>query len=80
MKNSLTTLINQNSRVKSIDDSSIDAQLLYSFLKLIVDIKYRDKYGTAIEEQRGRGYSKNVQFNEVLADQVSPVDNGLLGY
>lgn len=64
----------------SIDDMSTVAQTLFGLLVLIVDIKYRVKYGETFDDQRGRGYSKNEQFKEVLADQASPVNNGLLGY
>ena len=80
MSKSLTNLINKYPSNGSIDDFSTDAQVLFGFLTLIVDIKYRNKYGKSFDEQRGKGYSENVQFNKVLADQVTPVDNGLLGY
>lgn len=76
----LAKLITTQDNVKQLDDLSTDAQTLFGLLVLIVDIKYRIKCGDTFDEQRSRGYSKNEQFNEVLADQVSPVDNGLLGY
>jgi|GEM_PF-4679267 hypothetical protein len=59
-------------------DLSTDAQTLLSFLILVVDISYRHRYGRSIEPQRGKGYNKGT-MQEVLADQVSPVDDGLLG-
>ena len=59
-------------------DLSIEAQTLLNFLVLIVDINYRHKYGRSIEPQRGRGYNKGT-MQKVLADQISPVDDGLLG-
>jgi len=74
----LKTLISAN-RMSSVDDLSTDAQVLFGFLTLIVDIKYRNKYGKPFEDQSNRGYSEKVQSNKVLADQVSPIDNGLLG-
>ncbi len=55
-------------------------QVLFGFLTLIVDIKYRNRYGDMFDEKTDSGYSEKVQFNKVLADQVSPVDNGLLGF
>ncbi len=55
-------------------------QVLLGFLTLIVDIKYRNRYGAMIDGKTDSGYSEEVQFNKVLADQVSPVDNGLLGF
>lgn len=74
----LKSLMNAN-HVSSVDDLSTNAQTFFGFLTLIVDINYRKKYGMTFEDQHGRGYSENVQSNKVLADQVSPVDNGLLG-
>ena len=65
--------------VSSVDALSTDAKTLFGFLALIVDIKYRERYGKPFEEQRGKGYSEDAQFNKVLADQLSPVDDGLLG-
>jgi hypothetical protein len=79
MNKRLNHLIDQHSNARSIDDLPTDAQVLFGFLALIVDIKYRNKYGKPFEEQRGKGYSEQVQSNKVLADQVSPVDDGLLG-
>ncbi len=78
-RSSLKSLISKN-QSSSIDDLSTDAQVLFGFLTLIVDIKYRSRYGKRFEDQRGKGYSEQVQFNKVLADQVSPVDDGLLGF
>lgn len=63
----------------NINDFSTDALTLFEFLTLIVNIKYRVKYGKVFEDQRGSGYSSDVQSNKVLADHVSPVDDGLLG-
>ena len=79
MSNRLAKLININSSSTHLDDLSTDAQVLFGFLTLIIDIKYRHAYGKKFEEQRGKGYSEQVQSKKVLADQVSPVDDGLLG-
>ena len=76
---SVKGVIANNSR-GGINDFSTDALTLFELLTLIVNIKYRVKYGKVFEDQHGSGYSSNVQLNKVLADQVSPVDNGLLGY
>ena len=37
-------------------------QVLFEFLTLIVDIKYRNRYGATIEEQSSRGYDKEVKI------------------
>lgn len=63
-----------------INNLPTDMQVLFGFLTLIVDIRYRNRYGDMIDGNTDSGYIEEVQFNKVLADQVSPVDNGLLGY
>lgn len=77
---SIKKLVERHEDIRSINDLSTDAQTLFGFLALIVDIKYRNRYGHTFEDHNARGYSERVQFNKVLADQVSPVDNGLLGF
>lgn len=62
-----------------VDALSTNAQTLFGLLVLIVDIQYRNRYGEKFEDGHDRAYSERVQFNEVLADQKSPVENGLLG-
>lgn len=79
MPKNLLNFINKNNQTK-VDDLSTDAQTLFELIVLIVDIKYRLKYGKTFDTQRGKGYSDDVQFNKVLADQISPVDDGLLGH
>jgi len=64
---------------KQINDLSIDAQVLLNFLTLLVDIKYRNKYVVPFEETTVRVYSAPVQVTEVLAGQISPVEERLLG-
>lgn len=72
-------LIAKHSKTK-VNQLPTDMQVVLGFLNLIVDIKYRNRYGAMIDGKSNSGYSEEVQFNKVLADQVSPVDNGLLGY
>jgi hypothetical protein len=72
----LAKFINSN-QSKDVDKLSTDAQVLFGFLSLIIDIKYRNRYGITFTEQNSKGYSNNMN---VLADQVSPVDDGLLGH
>jgi hypothetical protein len=79
MNKRLNHLIDQYSNARSVNDLPTDSQVLVGFLALIVDIKYRNKYGKPFDEQSRKGYSERVQSNKVLADQVSPVDDGLLG-
>lgn len=76
---SLATLIAKHKNTK-VNGLPTDMQVLFGFLTLIVDIKYRNRYGDMFDGKNDSGYSEEVQFNKVLADQVSPVDNGLLGF
>ena len=46
----LTVLISKHKNTK-INNLPTDMQVLFGFLTLIVDIKYRNKYGAAIERQ-----------------------------
>ena len=41
-------------------DLSTDGQALFSLLCLIVDIKYKNKYGKPLEWKDGRGYKMNT--------------------
>lgn len=66
-------------RASKVADLSTDELNLFNLLCLIVDIRYRQRYGKQIEYNSGRGYSNYVQ-SEVLADQLPSVDDGLLGY
>jgi hypothetical protein len=65
---------------KSLDSLSTEALTLFNFLVLVVDIRYRHRYGKSIEWQDGKGYSDGVSEKEVLADQIPSVDTGLLGF
>lgn len=47
---SLAVLISKHKNTK-INNLPTDMQVLFGFLTLIVDIKYRNKYGAAIERQ-----------------------------
>jgi len=43
--------------IHKINDLNPEQQNLFNFLKLVVDIKYRHKYGEKIEQNNGKGYS-----------------------
>jgi len=43
--------------IHKIQDLDSEQQNLFNFLKLVVDIKYRHKYGEKIEQNSGKGYS-----------------------
>jgi len=61
---------------KSVDDLSTDELVLFNFLALIADIKYRVKYGHSLEWTNGKGYSKHMQ-NEDVPGQIPSVEDGL---
>lgn len=69
---SVGSLIERNQN-KALNELPTDARNLFEFLVLVVDIEHRRRYGSSIDWQEGRGYSKN--HKEVLADQLPPVDN-----
>lgn len=60
-----------------VDELSTDAQTLFGLLTLIVDIKYRVRHGSSFGEQVHKRYSEDT-MKKVVADQITPVDNGLL--
>lgn len=62
---------------KDVDELSTDAQTLFGLLALIVDIKYRIKYGDSLGERANKRYSE-ITMKKVVADQITPVDDGLL--
>ena len=64
---------------ENLDSLDTDTRVLFDFLKLVVDINYQQRYG-GIAAQSTKGYTSDVQFNKVLADQIPSVDNGLQGY
>lgn len=72
---SVPSLIKKNDQ--SIANFSIEAQTLFRFLALIVDIKYRNKYGRNFVDSDTQ-YGSQEQKNNVVADQISSVDLGLL--
>ncbi len=72
-------LSNEFDEVKSLDDLSTDGQTMYELMTLVVDIKYRRRYGESIEYQKGTGYSNNSNNNKALAGPLSPVDDALPG-
>jgi len=73
---SITEFIARNGGTE-VDELSTDAQTLFGLLTLIVGIKYRLKHGSSLGEQADKRYSEN-NMNKVVADQITPVDNGLL--
>ena len=73
-RRSLPSLIYKNN--KSINDFSTDAQTLFRFLVLVVDIKYRIKYGHRLGD--GDTRHGNQHHKKVVADQIPSVDTGLL--
>lgn len=74
-RRSLPSLIQKNN--KSINDFSTEAQTLFGFLVLVVDIKYRNKYGHRLGDGDTR-YGSQEQHKQVVADQILSVDAGLL--
>lgn len=65
-------------RKKSINDLSTDEQVLFHFIALIIDIKYRHRYGASLEPRDGAGYSKYMK-DENLPAQIVSVESGLEG-
>jgi hypothetical protein len=48
-------------------DLSTEGQALFGLLCLIVDIKYKNKYGKSLEWKDGRGYAMNTNStNETI--------------
>jgi len=68
--------LSTESHLKGINDFSTEAQTLFGFIALIVDIKYRAKYNHALEWRDGKGYSEYMQ-NEDFPEQIPSVDDGL---
>lgn len=54
---SLAELISKHKNIK-INNLPTDMQVLFGFLTLIVDIKYRNQYGAAVEGRKA--YNKEV--------------------
>lgn len=71
-RKSLVGFIDKELKHKKLNDLSTDGLNLLNLLTLIVDIEYRNRYGTSLDYQQGKGYKVNTK--EVLADQLSPVD------
>lgn len=74
-RRSLPSLIKKNN--KQINNFSTDAQTLFRFLVLVVDIKYRVKHGHRLGDGDTR-YGNQEQHKNVVADQIPSVDTGLL--
>ncbi len=69
---SVSSLIKKNN--KTVTSFSTEAQTLFRLLELIVDIKYRKKYGHTLGYSDSR-YGNQEQQKKVVADQISLVDN-----
>lgn len=74
-RRSLPSLIKKNNQ--QINNFSTDAQTLFRFLVLVVDIKYRIKHGHSLGDGDTR-YGNQEQHKKVVADQIPSVDTGLL--
>ncbi len=74
-RRSLPSLIQKNNQ--SINNFSTETQTLFRFLVLVVDIKYRIKYGHRLGDGDTR-YGNEEQHKKVVADQIPSVDTGLL--
>lgn len=64
-------------RVDTIDALSTEGQVFFELITLIVNIKYRNKYGNSLDIQHGRGYRLDMS-DIAVAGQITPADNGLL--
>lgn len=47
--------------------------------RLIVDIEYKSRYGKSLGKNGSIMYTESKQSNQVLTDQIPPVDNSLSG-
>lgn len=74
-RRSLPSLIHKNNQ--SINNFSTETQTLFRFLVLVVDIKYRIKYGHRLGDDDTR-HGNQEQHKKVVADQIPSVDTGLL--
>lgn len=71
-QNNLVGFIDRELQHKSINSLSTNGINLLELLTLVVDIAYRNRYGTPVSEQ---DRNKAMTVNGVLADQLSPVDD-----
>lgn len=71
-KGSLVAFITKELQKSNINELSTDGQNVLALLTLFVDIEYRNSYGKSLDWKEGKGYKMNK--NEVLADQLPPVD------
>lgn len=67
---SLAKFIDGELKHKNLNDLSTDGLNLMNLLTLITDIEYRYKYGGSSDWQ-----NQQVNNYEVLADQLTPVDD-----
>lgn len=47
-------------RTNKIVDLPTDTQVIFGLICLIVDIKYKNRYGMSFEHKEGRGYKMNA--------------------
>lgn len=78
MSKGIKQIILDNNSIQNLADLSNEGKVLFDFLTLIVDIKYRNQYGTAVAKPEITNYSVDTQSNNVPTDQLSPADSGLL--
>lgn len=76
---SLADYATEFTSAKSALDLSTDALTLFNFITLIVDIRYRQRYGRHVAADNTRGYSKSMLTHSRLPEHTSSVDEGLEG-
>lgn len=64
---------------KSVSELSTDALTLFGFLALIVDIRYRNRYGQQVVGNLKASYIEGMQTHSLLPDHTFPVDSALEG-
>lgn len=64
--------IDSENKYSSINSLSTDGINMLELLTLVIDIAYRNKYGTPVSEH---DRNRTMTVNGVLADQLSPVDD-----
>ena len=75
----LTRLLQDGTAKPAMANLSYEQLSLFDFLTLVVDIKYRDKYGKSIDRTSGRGYTRQTLKSEDRPTQLTPVERGLDG-
>jgi hypothetical protein len=52
----------------ALDELKTEERTLFDFLCLLVDIRYRQRYGNSIEWDAGRGYSRQEEVSDGETD------------